>query len=55
MNHHFKNKLLLANESDSKTVIKEILNHFLHIVEIKGIHSAVLSILTKVIGFVKML
>lgn len=53
VNNALINRLLLSNDSDSLEVIKDILGHLLHIVDLKGLNLLILSVLTKVIAFIK--
>jgi hypothetical protein len=52
-NNSIINKLLLSSDRDSLEITKDILGHLLHIVDLKGINIFILSILTKVIAFIK--
>ena len=47
--------LLVWVGGDSLEIIKDVLTHLLHIVDFKGLSACVLSILTKVISFVKVI
>jgi hypothetical protein len=49
------NNLLLASDRDSISITKEMLNHLLHIVEIKNTQIIILSMLTKIISFIKII
>jgi len=55
VNNALINKLLLANDEDLLSLIKDILSHILHVVDLKGINTLILSILTKVIASIKTL
>lgn len=55
VNNIIINKLLLANDRDSLEIIKDILGHLLHIVDLKGMNTLILSILTKVISYIKLI
>jgi hypothetical protein len=49
------NNLLLANDRGAINITKEILNHLLHIVEVKNTQTIILSMLTKIISFIKII
>ncbi len=55
VNNSIINKLLLGSDRDSLSILKDILTHLLHIVDLKGINVYILSILTKVISFIKII
>ncbi len=52
-NNSLINKLLLGNDAELLPLVKEVLSHLLHVVDLKGLSPLILSILSKVIASIK--
>lgn len=54
-NNAIINRLLLGKDHEALDILKDILAHLLHIVDLKAINLYILGILTKAIGLIKAL